>query len=98
MPPLHDCFFAPFSEAPCDGPTDPCHLIAKQRLKREVSTDPRLVWHPSLWVYGCRRHHGDFDNRVLRVPREALPVAVEEAAVILGMGWSLDQDFGPVTA
>jgi hypothetical protein len=95
---LHSCWLATFSDKPCQGPMDRAHLIAKQRLKREVSGDPRLVWHPSLWVWACRRHHGDFDNRVLRVGRGDLPVGLEGAAEILGLGWMLDADYGPLDA
>lgn len=68
-------------------------------MRREArGQDPelvrRLLWHSALWVYGCRRHHGDFDNRMLRVPRASVPEVVELAAAELGMGWSLDRDFG----
>jgi hypothetical protein len=89
------CFFARFSDEPCDGPTDKAHLIPKQRIKREVSDDPRLVWHPSVWVHACRRHHADFDNHVFRIARSDLPAVTEAAAKVLGMEWSLVSDYGP---
>lgn len=100
--PLHACWFAAFSEKPCDGPMDKCHLIPRQRLRKEIAKSDAilastLLWHPALWVYGCRRHHGDFDNRALRVARASVPEVVEMAAAELGMGWSLDRDFGPVS-
>lgn len=85
---------------PCDGPLDRCHLIPKQRIKREIGqADPaltkRAIWHPSSWVDGCRRHHGNFDNRIFRVSRAQLPQDVELYATVMGLGWSLDHDFGP---
>lgn len=92
---LHCCFFAVHSEKPCDGPMDRAHLLPKQRLRREVSDDPRLVWHPSVWVWGCRRHHAAFDARMLRLAREDVPEVTELAAKVLGMEWSLDQMYGP---
>lgn len=74
---------------------DRIHLIPKGRIKQELQTDDkRLLWHPSLWVYSCRKHHADFDNWVFRVAREDLPPALEEAAKVLGMEWSLDRDYG----
>lgn len=99
MQPLHTCWLARFAPSvPCDGPMDKAHLIRKATLKREVSDDPRLVWHPSLWVWACRRHHGDFDNRVFSVAREEMPEVLEASAVVLGLGWLLDREYGPVDA
>jgi hypothetical protein len=95
--PLHGCWLARFNPSvPCDGPMDRAHLLAKQSLKREVSADPRLVWHPSLWVWACRRHHVDLDNHVFRIGRGDLPEATELAAEILGLGWLLDREYGPL--
>lgn len=76
---------------------DKAHLIPKSRIKRELGTsDQRLIWHPVLWVYACRRHHADFDNRVFRLARGDLPAGLEGAARVLGMEWSLDRDYGPL--
>lgn len=78
---------------------DRCHLIPKQRIKRALSgNEQRLVtlavWHPACWVWGCRRHHGNFDNRMLRVERDALPPVVEAYAELLTLKWSLERDYG----
>jgi hypothetical protein len=94
------CFFSPYSEHPCDGPRDRCHLIPKQRIKREwrslgAEDLKKLVWHRSVWVWGCRRHHGDFDNKALRVPRSRVPAVTWSFAEQFGLTWSLDRDFPP---
>jgi hypothetical protein len=98
--PLHDCWLARFNASvPCDGPMDKAHLLPKQRIKRQFAgSDPEtlraVIWHRSLWVPACRRHHGDFDNYVFRITREDLPEGLEYAAHVLGLGWSLDADYG----
>lgn len=94
-----DCFFAQHSPHACDGPMDRAHLIAKQRIKRELRGQEDLmdqaVWHPAVWVWACRRHHGDFDNKRMRFGRGDVPAQVEAYAEALGLTWSLDADFGP---
>lgn len=68
------CFFAPFSEKPCNGRLRKCHLIPKQTIRRELRPDRQLVaalgyvpaepkpeeliWHPAVWVPGCGGLHG----------------------------------------
>lgn len=99
------CWLQQFSESPCDGPIDKCHLIPKQRIKRELrSRYPNIddeglraaVWHDSMWVYGCRKHHGELDvSRTLRIPRDSLLVKTRVVAEMLGLGWSLDLDYPP---
>jgi hypothetical protein len=86
---------------PCEGRMDRCHLIAKSRLKREfggkdvIYVNLRyLLWHPDVWVWGCRRHHQAFDARQLKVQRLHLPPSVERFAEAFGLGWSLDADYG----
>jgi hypothetical protein len=93
-----DCWLARFApEVPCDGPEDFAHLIAKQRIKRQVSRDQRIVWHPATFVRACRRHHGMLDvERTLRVPRSEIPAATEAFAREFGLEWSLDRDYGPL--
>ena len=92
------CFFKPFVETACDGPTDRCHLLPKGFLKREVGKDPEIIWDERVWVPGCRRHHADFDNFVFRIPREALPSALEAFAVEHGVLWRVDRDYRSVAA
>lgn len=95
-----ECWFARLAGAgPCDGPMDRCHLVPKQRIKREFaaaapSVLSEVVWHPSAWVWGCRRHHGNFDNKVLRIHRSQIPLRTERWAEVFGLQWSLDRDFG----
>ncbi|UTI65626.1 hypothetical protein NBH00_05295 [Paraconexibacter antarcticus] len=74
-------------------------MIPKQRIKRQFTGERKdlldeVIWHPSCWVPACRKHHGDFDNHVFRIPRSALPQGVEIFAEALGMAWSLEADFG----
>lgn len=92
------CFFAgrPGWGA-CDGPIDRCHLIPKQRIKRELRLAPsdvvRVVWDPRAWVPGCRWHHGQMDAYAVRLRREDLPAGTEEFAVEHGLVWSLERDY-----
>jgi hypothetical protein len=92
------CWFSQFCDRPCDGPTDRAHLLPKSRIKRELRGQRQdlideAVWHPAVWVHACRFHHGQFDNRILRVKRSDVPRATEEWAVTMDMVWSLDRDF-----
>lgn len=87
------CWLKAWMPGPCDGPIDRCHLIPKQRLKRECPAVD--VWAPAWWVNGCRHHHANFDNWVTRIPRSAVPAVTEKAAVDAGIVWSLDRDYGP---
>jgi hypothetical protein len=95
---MRDCFFAHLSHRPCDGPEDFAHLIPKQTLKRELRTnDKDVIWAPEVWVRACRRHHGDFDARLLRLPRASLPRCTELWADERGLGWLLDRMYGSRT-
>ena len=60
-----------------------------------VRTVVDLVSDPRIIVAACRRHHHLFDiARKLRIPREALPVGVEEFAYDYGLAWWLDKEYG----
>ena len=103
---MTSCWFAEvfddpdiYEVGPCDGPMDRCHLIPKQRIKRELEGAPPMmveeaVWHPSVWVSGCHRHHGNFDARMIRVMRSQLPPAVEHFAEVFEMEYFLTRDYG----
>ena len=91
------CFLAQFSSKPCDGQLRRVHLVSKEALRRR-GHDP---WDPRSYVLACggpwpglSGHHGAFDAFKLRVPREALPEAVEEMCAELGMRFYLDRRFG----
>ncbi len=80
---------------------DQCHLIPKQVVKRELylkRTDAELanaiIWHPAVWVWGCRRHHGDFDNHAFTLGRRDLPEAIELYARAFELEWWLDRSYG----
>lgn len=47
-------------------------------------------------VIVCRRHHDLLERRLVVPARAELPRGVEEFAAVVGMGWSLDRDYGPV--
>ena len=74
------CFFAQFTDTPCDfGPRgfpDPCHLIPKTRLKHAGITEQDLVWDKRNVVPGCRKHHGDFDSKRIRLFIEDYPLTL----------------------
>lgn len=81
----------------CDGDLVRCHLIPKQVIRREGGS----VWDSRSWVWGCgglqgnSGHHGMLDvSRTLRLPRGALPGAVEELAEELGLVWWLTRTYG----
>lgn len=86
---------------PCDGQLVKAHLIAKQTIKREaLGAD---LWDPRCWVpicggpTGIGGHHGMLDySRTLRIPRDALPVAVEEFAAEHDLIWYLERTYGPL--
>ncbi len=89
------CFFARFDDRkrPCEGRTDPCHLISKQALKKEL--DGRaLLWDLRFLVEGCRLHHGEFDAYKLSVPRESLPRDLVSLCDELGLTHLLDRRYG----
>lgn len=94
------CWLAELPDAgPCDGRLRKCHLIPKQTIKREVGK--AAMWDDRAWVWGCGGptgiggHHGMLDySRTLRVPRAALPVAVEAFAAEVGLTWWLDREYG----
>lgn len=100
------CWLAQFSDEPCDGVEDLCHLIPKQLIKREIvggfggplwpaTLASRVVWHPSVYVPGCRHHHGMLDDaRTLRIPREAIPAQTERFAAAFGLTYWLDREYG----
>jgi hypothetical protein len=97
---MHGCWIAAtvVDAGPCDGWLVRAHLIPKQLLKRE-HVDP---WDPRAWVPVCGGptgiggHHGQLDHsRTLRIPRDALPVMVEEFAAEHGLTWWLEREYGP---
>lgn len=89
------CWFARTLDGigPCEGRTDPCHLVKAQVIRREVGVDH--IWDERVIVPGCRRHHGMLDHsRQIRLPRGLLPASVEEFAREHGMTWWLEREYG----
>jgi len=99
------CFFADIFDdpdlydiGPCDGPVDMCHLIPKQRIRRELAGAPALlveeaVWHPAILVEGCRFHHGQYDHYQIRIPASLMPASVFLYARVMGLEACLDRDY-----
>jgi hypothetical protein len=94
------CWLKQFTDTPCDGRMDRAHLIPRQLMRRELKGRPDL---PALlvdgrgWMPACRKHHSAFDTaRTLRVPRYALPEAVERFAEGLGLLWWIEREFGEI--
>lgn len=83
----------------CLGCIDFCHLIPKQRIKRELrhvhdwDTLQLIVWDPRVTVPGCRKHHGELDNYIHRLRRDELPPFVWDYAREHNLEWSLERDF-----
>lgn len=102
--PSPHCFFARFAMTPCDGHADRCHLIPKQRITKQFKSQfpdatrqqiQAAVWHPSVWQPGCRKHHSNFDAKMLRIERSDIPAETEVYARIMELTWSLEADYGP---
>lgn len=56
-----------------------------------------LLWDARCWVPMCEMHHHALDfKRVLRIPRDALPAAVEEFAAEYGFTNWLEREYGPL--
>lgn len=83
---------------PCDGVLQRAHLVRQQVLRREVGEGWRkAAADPRSWVLMCFKHHGQLDySRTLKIPREVLPVEVEEFARKHGLLWWLDREYGTV--
>src|SRR5438128_1186852 len=85
--------FAPPELRECDGRLDPCHLIPKQLLRRELGDG--TVGFEDLIVPGCRKHHRLLDEaRRIKIPRKRLPARVEWFAEQAGLAWFLDFEYG----
>lgn len=105
-----NCWLAQFSNVACDGQLVRAHLIARQRLVREVTNRLpneeafKVIWDERVWVPACGGptgiggHHGQFDGCTLLVPRSGLPEGLEAFAAEHGLGWVLDREFGLLEA
>lgn len=91
------CWFRGIKEHECDGPLDRAHLIPKQRMRIKNLPD-EVVWDKRCWVWACRRSHTMFDHIGIDLKRSQLPDGVEEFALEYGLGWSLDRDYGRLSA
>jgi hypothetical protein len=83
---------------PCDGRLVRAHLLPRRLIK---TLNPDLEWDPRGWVWSCGGpmgnggHHAMLDtSRRIRVPRDALPVNLEDFAEELGLLWWLDREYG----
>lgn len=106
---MPECWFSMLPDAgPCDGRLVRCHLIPKQKIKREAAFFPypggakALVADPRCWVWGCGGpmgpggHHGQFKPDGPRpIARHRLPPGLEEFAEEMGLEWWLDWCYGP---
>lgn len=67
---MTNCFFARFADGDrCSGTTDPCHIIAKQTLKREHQlANPRVppAWHKPNGLTGTNLKELLADTRNIR--------------------------------
>ena len=96
------CFFEHLGG--CEGRLVRAHLIPKQRIKREVlsisyNRTREILWDPRCWRWMCGGltglggHHGQFDNKQIRIRYDELPAAVKEYAAQYGLEWSLERDY-----
>ena len=56
----------------CDGPLDCCHVIPKQRLRKQ-GYGPEVIYSVDAAFLACRRHHSRHDNYIERIPDEMIP-------------------------
>lgn len=74
------CFFAQLGFSGCehraDGQPDRAHLIPAQRV-RHAGLE---VWDDRLWVYGCRKHHHQFDHGFITLGSAQYPAGLREWA------------------
>jgi hypothetical protein len=84
----------------CDGPSDPCHLMSKQKL-RKVALDRgynekqtlQLLWDNRNGVPGCRSFHHRFDNGFMRIYWNQLPPYAVQFAQEWELEWEMEQIF-----
>jgi hypothetical protein len=85
----------------CDGKLVRCHLIRRQVIRREAGTEYEM--DPRSWVWGCGGitgiggHHGALDwagPGRLRIPRDRLPMELEEFAAEIGLEWWVEREYG----
>lgn len=90
------CWLARFSDKPCSSWMELTHLIKKERLRfHGVPED--AIWDPRVLVEACDAHHHQLDDAPfdrIELPREALPLELEEYAAEHGMTWWLDRTYG----
>lgn len=86
------CFFARFHPSPCDGRTDPAHLIPQQRLRQAGITDHDELWDERIIVPACRHHHSLFDRKFLRLEQDRYPLSVFDYASEFGFFWGGERD------
>jgi hypothetical protein len=96
------CWFAEtfWDAGPCDGQLVRAHLIKEQTLRREApDADPK---DPRVWVPACGGPMGNAGHQAMYkpdgfrpVPRDVLPLELEEFAAEYGLGWYLARIYGP---
>lgn len=99
--PAQSCFLAAFDARPCDGRIEAAHWINRQRIRNSLwarGLDRDLIelacWDTRLAVPACTHHHRRFDHHAtpaLVVPRQYVPVEVEQAAQEWGLQVALEQ-------
>lgn len=95
---MRRCWLRQFSDRPCEGPAcHKAHLLKQQTIRRAfprgVKVPAKVLWDPRVWRRACRRHHHDFDNGRLVVPRESVPEDTERFAAEHRLSWYLDKRY-----
>jgi hypothetical protein len=81
---------------PCGGRVIRAHLIPKRLIGVDLAADPRTWVFACGGIMGCSGHHGMLDvERKLRIPRQNLPIALEQFAAEHGFSHWLDREYGP---
>lgn len=75
----------------------PSGVVMSKPHEPRVSVWNSIAWDCRSWVWMCEAHHHALDfTRALKIPRDALPSAVEEFAAEYGYTAWLEREYGPL--
>ena len=100
-----ECFFAHLGG--CEGRLVKAHLVPKSTLRRELLfrrglTEMQLldaVWDSRVWRWMCggisrlNGHHGQYDAKQIRIPREQVPPDLVAFLAEHDLEWMVERYF-----
>jgi hypothetical protein len=95
------CFFAHLGG--CEGRLVKAHLVPKSRLKQELRQRHiainDVIWDERCWRFMCGGitgiggHHGAYDAKQIRIPREQVPPDLVAFLAEYELGWMVERYF-----